>query len=295
MDKAHKRPGMEAAGTRPTPTRPSPSRWTGVTMAVLGHRRSRRPQGLPLGAGRRDMEGGAPGDRYGPRAGRRRLRLAPLEEGPQAGGSPAAHQGKGLPHRLRRRAPGRRRPARRHGAASRQGASRPGGRRLPPLRQPRRGEIQGRPRAAYHARPGDAAPFRPRTLPQAERPGRPRGRLPLAPARGPETRRPWWSGPAPRALMPSAKGVRGGRAGGRHHSRGEAGRSASQTTCSGAITSTWRGRRMGKSTPHAPPCRTQDAGEGRGQGRGTPSSSSIPTPTWWPASSNTSPSPSSTA
>ena len=41
------------------------------------------PEGLPVGAGRRDMEGGAPGGGHGPGAGRRRLGMAPLEEGPQ--------------------------------------------------------------------------------------------------------------------------------------------------------------------------------------------------------------------
>ena len=52
------------------------------------HRRAGRPEGLPVGAGRGDMEGGAPWDGRGPGAGRRRLGMAPLEEGPQAGGRP---------------------------------------------------------------------------------------------------------------------------------------------------------------------------------------------------------------
>ena len=63
-----------------------------------------RPQGLPVGAGRRDMEGRAPGDRHSPGASRRRPRLAPLEEGAVPRLRPPAHQGEGLPHRLRRRA-----------------------------------------------------------------------------------------------------------------------------------------------------------------------------------------------
>ena len=76
------------------------------------HRRAGRPQGLPVGPGRGDMEGGASGDGNRPGAGRRGLGLVVVEEGPQARRGPAAHQGEGLPHRLRRRAPGRRRPAR---------------------------------------------------------------------------------------------------------------------------------------------------------------------------------------
>ena len=43
--------------------------------------------------------------------------------------------------------------ARRHGAGAGQGASRAGGRRLPPLRQPRRGEIQGGQGEAGRPRP----------------------------------------------------------------------------------------------------------------------------------------------
>ena len=163
----------------------------------VGHRRSRRAEGLPLGAGRGDMEGRPPGSRNGPGAGRRGLGLVAVEEGPQAGGGPDPHTGEGLPHRLRRGDTGRRRPARRHGAASRQGASRSGGRRLPTLRQPRRGAVQGRQGPARRPRPGDAAPRRPRPVRRAQRPRRPRGGLPCGTRPAPETRRPWWSGPAP--------------------------------------------------------------------------------------------------
>ena len=89
--------------------------------------RACRPQGIPVGAGRRDMEGRAPGDGHGPGAGRGRLGMVALEEGPQAGGRPPAHQGEGLPHSLRRRASGRRRRACGRRAAAGQGASGNGG------------------------------------------------------------------------------------------------------------------------------------------------------------------------
>ena len=81
------------------------------------HRGAGGPEGIPVGAGRGDMEGGASRRRHGPGPARRRLGLAPLEEGPQAGGRPAADTRKSLTDRLRRRAPGRRRAARRHGGA----------------------------------------------------------------------------------------------------------------------------------------------------------------------------------
>ena len=66
-----------------------------------------------------------------------------LEAGPQPGLRPAAHQGEGGPHRLRGRAPGHRRPARQRRGAAGQGTAGAGGRRLPPLRPPRRGQVQG--------------------------------------------------------------------------------------------------------------------------------------------------------
>ena len=187
------------------------------------------------------MEGGAPGDRHGPGYGRRRMGMVEVEEGTQPRRGPDPDTGEGLPHRLRRRAAGRRSPARRHGAAARRGASRSGGRRLPPLRQPRRGAFQGEPRAARRARPGHAAPARPRTVRQAQRAGRTRGRLPVAPARSGRRDAPggavgrkgalplgqggsgearWWATPPPEPR----------------------GRSASQKTCSGVTTSTSRGR-----------------------------------------------------
>ena len=119
----------------------------------VGHRRSRRAEGLPVGAGRRDMEGGAVGCRHGPGACGRRMGLVAVEEGPQAGGGPDPHTGEGLPHRLRRGDTGHGGAARRHGAGARQGASRPGCRRLPPLRQPRRGAVQGGQGEAGRPRP----------------------------------------------------------------------------------------------------------------------------------------------
>ena len=201
------------------------------------HRRSRRPQGLPVGAGRRDMEGGAVGHGHGPGAGRRRLGLVALEEGPQARRGPHPDRGEGLPHRLRRRAPGRRRPARRDKAGASQGASRPGGRRLPPLRQPRRGEIQGRQGPARSAGPGHAPPGRPRPVREAQRPGSPRGCQPLAPARSRATRRPWWSGPARGRSAPRPRASGEGRWW-ETPPQERSGRSASPATCCAATTST---------------------------------------------------------
>ena len=102
LEKAHKMPRHGAEGARlhlPDQAAPDGRRDDGRAR----HRGAGRAQRLPVGAGRGDMEGGAPWDGNGPWAGGRRLGVAPLEEGPQAGGRPPAHQGEGLPHRLRRR------------------------------------------------------------------------------------------------------------------------------------------------------------------------------------------------
>ena len=130
--------------------------------------RSRRPQGLPVGAGRRDMEGGAPGDRRGPGAGRRRLGMAPLEEGPQARRGPAPDHG-------------RRSPASPSTPSSRSSPSCPPGRGRsapgsfsggspPPTatsttpQAPASRSARSGPSGPIHARPGDAPPGRPRRL-----------------------------------------------------------------------------------------------------------------------------------
>ena len=67
-----------------------------------GRRGAGGPQGLPVGAGRGDMEGRASWRGHGPGAGRGRLGLVALEAGPQPGIRPPADQGEGGPHRLRR-------------------------------------------------------------------------------------------------------------------------------------------------------------------------------------------------
>ena len=161
-----------------------------------GHRRPRRPQGLPVDTGRGDMEGGAPRRRHCAGAGRRRLGMVAVEEGPQPSRRPAAHKGKGLPHRLRRRAPGGCSPPHGHGAAPREGAPGAGGRRLPPLRQPCRSPLQGGQGLARGARPGGASPPGIQTV-RAGAASWASARSPASgtrPARA--TRRPWWSGQA---------------------------------------------------------------------------------------------------
>ena len=252
-----------------------------------GHSGPGRRQGLPVGAGGGDLEGRPAGRGHRPRPDRRRLGLAPLEEGPLPRPRPAPHPGKGLPHRLRRRASGDGGPARRHGTAARQGASRDGGGGLPPLRQPGRGALQDGKGAPRRPRPLDAVPHRPRILRQAQRRGRPRGGLPLAPARsrgrdapggprrgqGAACPRPAASAAAPTSATPPPA---------------RPGRFTSPKTCSGDTTSTW----PAPAWASPPSCTTSSptrCGRRRREGTQTPSSSSIPTPTWWPACSNTSP------
>ena len=185
-----------------------------------GHRGAGRPQGLPVGAGRRGMEGGAVGHGHGPGAGRGRVGVAPLEEGQQAGGRPSAHQGEGLAHRLRRGDTGHGGPARRDGAAARRRAPGAGGRRLPPLRQPRRSAVQGGQGETRRARPVAAPPGRPRAVRQAQRPGSPRGCRPVAPARSGRRDAPGGAVRLKRA-HPLGQGNQGRGSGGRHH-RGQA-------------------------------------------------------------------------
>ena len=106
------------------------------------------------------------------------------------------------------------------------------------------------------------------------------------------TRRPSWSAPAQgrSCLLRRASGeVRWWET----PRRASPGPSASPTTCSAATTCT----SPAPAWASPPSCTTSSStrcGRRPRAGTRTPSSSSTPTPTWWPASSNTSPSPSST-
>ena len=229
------------------------------------HRGAGRPQGLPVGAGRRGMEGGAVGHGHGPGAGRGRVGVAPLEEGQQAGGRPSAHQGEGLAHRLRRGDTGHRGPARRDGAAARRRAPGAGGRGLPPLRQPRRSAVQGGQGETRRARPVAAPPGRPRAVRRAQRPGSPRGGRPVAPARSGRRDAPGGAVRRERA-HPLGQGNQGRGSGGRHH-RGQAHARPLPRRPAQTSSPLRRTHPHGQVHPHAPHSRPQDAGEGRGQGR----------------------------
>ena len=82
-----------------------------MTMAVLGVGALIALRGLPVGAGRRNPENCSTGRRFHPGPDRRGLRLVALEAGPQPGLRPPVDQGEGGTHRLRRRATGHRRAA----------------------------------------------------------------------------------------------------------------------------------------------------------------------------------------
>ena len=122
---------------------------------------------------------------------------------------PAPDTGEGLPHRLRHGDTGRRRPAPGHGAAARRRASGAGGGGLPPLRQPRGIALQG----------GKVRPAAP--TPDVMHPAGPGlfGRRSILGVReaaclwhppGARDETPMVERSGARALMPSAKGVRGG-------------------------------------------------------------------------------------
>ena len=122
-----------------------PLQLDGVTMAVLGAGALAALKGY-LWVHDGEYLKAAPGSGNGVGPHRRRLGLVAVEAGPQPGLRPHAGAGEGLPHRLRRRAANRGRTARRHRPAAGQGAARPRRRRLPPLRPPRRGQVQGQRR-----------------------------------------------------------------------------------------------------------------------------------------------------
>ncbi len=203
-----------------------------------------RPERLPVGAGGRDVEGSAHGHRRRGGPDRRRLAVAPLEEGQEARLRPSDHQGEGLPHRLRRRATAGGRPARnvRPEAGAGAGKDAPGacGRRLPPLRPPGGGAVQSEQGPTHRTRPLDDAPHRPRTVRQAQRPGRPGGGGPVAPAGGRGRDAP---GGAVRGKGADAlgQGSPGGSSGGTDHGGQAPSHPLPRRPASDATTSTWQG------------------------------------------------------
>ena len=181
QQKAYKNPGYQ----RPDPSytyQTRPLQLDGVTHGRAGRGRPRRAPGLPLGAGRRDSQGVSPGSRFPAGPHRGRLGLVALEAGPQPGLRPAADQGEGGPHRLRCRLGGHRGAARHRRRTAGQGGAGAGGRRLPPLRPPCRGQVQGRQGEAHRAN-YEPPPRRAGALRQAQRPGRAGSGRPVAPAR----------------------------------------------------------------------------------------------------------------
>ena len=208
MEKAHKRPGMEPREPAYT-YQTKPLQMDGVTMAVLGLGALAALKGYLwvqdgeiwkaalLGAG--TVLGLATGGWGWWRWKKARKRVE----------DPLLIKEKVSRIRLRRRAPGRRRRARGRRAAAGQGASGNGGRRLPPLRQPRRGAVQGGQGPTHCPRPGHAAPGRPGLFGRRSVLGvREAACLWHPPGAGDET--PLVERSGARALSPSAKGVRGG-------------------------------------------------------------------------------------
>ena len=142
QQKAFKNPGQQ----RPDPSytyHTKPLQLDGVTMAVLGAGALAALKGYLWVQDGEFLKGVAPGFGHRLRPHRGGLGLVALEAGPQPGLRPAADQGEGGAHRLRCRAPGHRRPARQRRRAAGQRNPGAGGRRLPPLRPPRRGQVQG--------------------------------------------------------------------------------------------------------------------------------------------------------
>ena len=200
QQKAFKNPGQQ----RPDPLLHLPDQTPPVGRGHHGRPGrggAHRAAGLPVGAGRGISQGVFAGRRFHPGAYRGGLGLVALEAGPQPGLRPPADQGEGGPHRLRRRATGNRRAARQRRGAAGEGNPGAGGRRLPPLRPSRRGQVQGLRRKAPGP-PRQPPPRRAGTVRQAQRPGRAGGGRPVAPPPARGTKRPWWNAPAPGRSCP---------------------------------------------------------------------------------------------
>ena len=142
MEKAHKRPGMEPREPAYT-YQTKPLQLDGVTMAVLGIGALAALKGYLWVQDGEIWKAALLGIGTALGLGGRRLGVVALEEGQKPRRGPHPDRGEGLPHRLRRRASGHGHRAVPHHAAASRGASRSGGRRLPPLRQPRRSAVQG--------------------------------------------------------------------------------------------------------------------------------------------------------
>ena len=184
---------LEKADHRPQPN-PSSSPYNadvqihrndGVTMAILGLIALPTLMGYVWIQRGGDLEGGpvGPGDGVAGLPGG--LGLVAHQEGPLRGQAPgpAAHQGEGLPHRLRVRAGDHRRPVAARDREPCQGAATQRGLGLQGLRQPRRGQLQGGEgparcsgNRAVAAPPGDVA--------EPECPGCAGGGGPVAPPGG---------------------------------------------------------------------------------------------------------------
>ena len=268
MEKAHKRPGMEPREPAYT-YQTKPLQMDGMTMAVLGIGALAALKGYLWVQDGEIWKAAALGTVAALGLAVGSWGVVAVEEGPKPRRGPHSDPGEGLPHRLRRRAPGRRRPARRHGTAAGQGASRSGGRRISSLRQPRGCPFQGEPRAPRRARCADAPPAGPRPVRQAQRPGSSRDRRPVAPAR--RRRRDAPGGAVRReGAQPLGQGHQGRRAGGRHHRRGETGDPLPRRPAQ-ASPPLRRPHPHGQVHPHAPPRHAQAEGRRRRAGTTTPS------------------------
>ena len=290
MEKAHKRPGMEPREPAYT-FQTKPLQMDGITMAVLGIGALAALKGylwvqdgeiwkaalLGIGTALGLLAGGWAWHRW--KKARKRVEdpLLIQEKSPASPSTPSFRS-----RRSCRRRPGPSVPPSSWG-------------RWPP------------PTATSTTRPGRAStsagsgPPRPtRTCCTRQAPDCSAGAASWASARSPAcgtrperaTRRPWWSAPA-RGRFCLLRRASGAARWWETPRRTSPGPSASPTTCSAATTST----SPAPAWASPPSCTTSSrtrCGRRPRAGTTTPSWWWTPTPTWWPASSNTSPSPSST-
>ena len=176
--------------------------------------------GLPLDAGRGDVEGRTARRWHGRRPHRRGLGLVAHQPGPFPRLRPAPDQGEGRPHCIRCRAAGHRRAAPRRNGGAGEGPPGPRRRRLPPLRPSRRGGVQGQQGAVGSGPQRLSPPDRSRTLRRPQRPRSPRGGGHVAPA-GRARRDPPRGAVGGEGAHPVDAWSEGRRSGGRHD-RGQA-------------------------------------------------------------------------
>ena len=271
LEKAHKRPGMEPREPAYT-FQTKPLQLDGVTMAVLGLGALAALKGYLWVQDGEIWKAALLGHWRGPGAGRGRLGLAPLEEGPQARRGPACSSGRRSPaspstpsFRSRQSSPAPPGPSGPGSSSSPVAAAyrhfdNPAGARF------KVGKVKPAAPDPENLHPAGPGLFGRRSVLGVRE-----AACPVAPARSGRRDAPGGA-VGGEGAQPLGQGRPGRRAGGRHHRRGEEGDPLPRGPAQ-ASPPLRRPHPHGQVNADAPHRHAQDAREGGGQGRRTPSSS----------------------